>query len=129
MFRVIVAGSRSFTDFSYANHVLQRAFVNRKPSSIVCGMASGADSIGLRWAQLNQIPVDKFPAEWQKFGKSAGYKRNVQMAENAEALVAFWDGESSGTKHMINIALEHGLPIILVNYKEKTIHRIKGKTE
>lgn len=123
MFRVIVAGSRGFLDYPYCSQILDRCFSKTKPDSIVCGMASGADSLGLRYAVDHQIAVDKFPADWQQFGKSAGYKRNVQMAENAEALVAFWDGESRGTMHMINIAREHGLKVIICKYRDNVIYK------
>jgi len=61
-------------------------------------------------------PVAKFPADWNKFKKSAGYKRNVEMAENADALIAFYDGKSKGTGHMIDIAKEKNLLIRIILY-------------
>lgn len=56
------------------------------------------------------------PADWDLYGKSAGFKRNVQMAEYADALVAFWDGASSGTKHMIETAQKMGLDVRVKKY-------------
>ncbi len=58
---------------------------------------------------MKAVPIKKFPANWTAYGMSAGYKRNQQMAENADALIALWDGESKGTKHMIDIATQKGL--------------------
>ena len=63
----------------------------------------------------------EFPADWDKHGKSAGYKRNLEMAENADALIAFWDGESRGTKHMIDIAKEKNLLTRIIRYDERNI--------
>ena len=56
---------------------------------------------------LKIFPV--LPDEWDKYGKSAGYRRNVQMAEYADSCVVFWDGKSRGTKHMIDIAEKRNL--------------------
>lgn len=60
--------------------------------------------------------VQSFPADWQKNGKSAGYKRNEEMAQNSDALIAFWDGESKGTKHMIDTAKRYRLSTRIVKY-------------
>ena len=70
-------------------------------------------------AKQHHIPITVFPADWDKFGKSAGYKRNVQMAEYAGSgamLIAFWDGKSSGTKNMIENATKLGLKVHIINY-------------
>ena len=55
-----------------------------------------------------------FFAKWDLYGKSAGYKRNVEMANNADMLIAFWDGTSKGTKHMINIMHEQNKKVIII---------------
>ena len=59
-------------------------------------------------------PIKRFPADWENLGRGAGYVRNVQMAFYADALIAFWDGESRGTKHMIDIAKEKGLMVRVI---------------
>ena len=123
MFRVIVAGSRSFNDYDYAEKILDKAFSKHKPDFIVCGMANGADMMGYWYAIGKKIKIAEYPAEWGIYGRSAGYKRNIEMANNAEALVAFWDGESSGTRQMINIARDRGLKIIVCKYKENKIYK------
>jgi len=75
------------------------------------GAARGADTLGEEWAVMCGIPIEKYPADWNAHGKSAGYKRNTVMAEHAEALIALWDGKSRGTAHMIEIAKRHGLRV------------------
>lgn len=119
MFRVIVAGSRDFCDYELMKSKLDKLLARYDPQdlTIVCGEARGADSLGKRYAEERGISVKSFPAEWERYGKSAGYKRNVQMAENADALVAFWDGKSRGTRHMIDIAIDHGLQVRIIRYK------------
>lgn len=83
---------------------------------IVCGKARGADTFGERYGKKNGYEVREFPALWDIEGKSAGYRRNVRMAENADALVAFWDGESRGTGHMIDIATKKKIKVRIVRY-------------
>lgn len=123
MFRVIIAGSRDFDDLKYATQILDKVFSKKVPDAIVCGEAKGADTVGKAYAHRHQIAVHSFPAAWNLHGRSAGYIRNAEMADNADALVAFWDGESRGTKHMINLAREKGLKIIVVNYKENKFYK------
>ena len=116
--RIIIAGGRTFTDENLATRSLC-AFVEAHKVDdiqIVSGCARGADHIGELIAQEYMYPLHKFPADWNKYGKSAGYKRNEVMAQNADALLAFWDGESKGTKHMIDLANKHGLIVKVVRY-------------
>ena len=118
MFRVIIAGSRDFSDYELLESSMDKLLSNiNEDIVVVCGMARGADSLGERYAISREYEVNYFPAEWSTYGRSAGYKRNVQMAQNADALVAFWDGESRGTKHMIDIAHRYNLKVRVVYYK------------
>ena len=57
------------------------------------------------------IPVKRVPANWEKFGRSAGHRRNAEMAQYADGLVAFWDGLSPGTRSMIDLAKGRGLKV------------------
>ena len=109
--KTIIAGSRGVTDFNIVEEAIKESgFII---TEVVCGCARGVDSLGEQWAKNNNIPVKYFPAEWNRFGRSAGYKRNVEMADNAEALIAVWDKVSKGTKHMIDIAGNKGLKIFV----------------
>jgi lactate dehydrogenase-like 2-hydroxyacid dehydrogenase len=78
---------------------------------VICGCARGADEHGRTWANKHGIKVENFPANWAKYGKSAGYRRNQEMAAKADGVIAIWDGHSKGTNHMINIAKEKGLKV------------------
>jgi hypothetical protein len=112
LFRVIIAGSRNFNNYELLKNEMDYLLQNKVNGAIVIvsGKARGADSLGERYAQERGYFVDEYPADWNTYGKSAGYRRNVQMAENADALVLFWDGFSKGSGHMLNIAREKGLP-------------------
>ena len=119
IYKIIIAGGRDFMDYNLlkkkANKILQEKRVSHK-IVIISGCARGADTLGLRYASENAFDVEEYPANWDKYGKKAGYMRNVEMAENADALIAFWDGKSKGTKHMIDIATERNLPIRVIRY-------------
>ena len=107
--RTIIAGSRNrTTKYHLAEAVTSCGWM---PTVVLSGTARGADQLGEEWAKLNGIPVERYPANWDLHGKSAGFKRNTEMAEKAEALIALWDGESRGTKHMIDIARRKGLRV------------------
>ena len=117
MFRVIVAGSREFKDYQLLEKTLDDFLQDRKePTRILCGMAHGADELGLLYAHRHNYELEKHPAKWNIHGKRAGFIRNEEMANNADALIAFWDGKSHGTKDMIQRAKEHGLGIKVIRY-------------
>lgn len=84
--------------------------------SIVCGTARGADRLGEKYAKEMGFHVAYFLADWERYGKAAGYIRNKEMAQNADALVAFWDGESRGTKSMIDLAKEYDLAVRVLKF-------------
>ena len=107
--RLIIAGSRTITEQHIVVAALSKSGFH--PSTIISGGAKGVDSVGESIAEELELNVERFPAEWDKYGKSAGYIRNVAMAENADALLAVWDGVSRGTKHMIDIARKKELPM------------------
>jgi hypothetical protein len=112
--RLIVAGSRTVTERRIVWDGLDRLFPNSAPTVVVSGLAKGPDTFGLWWAVHHGIRVDEHEALWDIEGRSAGYKRNVRMAKVADALAAFYDGVSRGTRHMIDIARETGLTIRIV---------------
>lgn len=117
MFKVIIAGSRSFNNYNFLKETCNRLLINKLPEvTIISGTAKGADSLGERYAQEKGLKVDLYPADWDFYGKSAGFKRNIQMAEQADALIAFWDSKSHGTKHMIDIAERYKLLVKVIHY-------------
>lgn len=115
--KVIIAGSRNFNNYDFLQTKIDELKLNI--TEIICGEARGADLLGKQYGINHNIPIKSFPAKWDKYGKSAGYIRNKEMAEYADYLIAFWDGKSRGTNHMINIMRDlnkHGSIFI---YKEE----------
>jgi YspA, cpYpsA-related SLOG family len=114
--KLIVAGSRTFIDYPKLKASLDNLLKNtdKKDVTIISGAANGADRLGEQYAEENGIALDKHPANWDRFGKSAGYIRNKEMAEVATHLALFWDGISKGSKHMLDIAKEKGLIIRVI---------------
>ena len=112
--RVVIAGCRNYNNYEYAKIYIDLCLSNiRKENNIVVvsGCASGADAIGERYAKENGFKVEKYPADWNVYGKSAGPIRNKQMAEICDYVICFWDGKSKGTKSMIYYAKEYNKTI------------------
>lgn len=119
-FRVIIAGGRDFNDYHLLERTMDHLLSNLTADIVVvCGMARGADTLGEQYAKARGYRVDYYPADWDKHGRSAGYRRNEQMAQNADALVAFWDGMSRGTKSMIDLARQYNLKVRVKHYPGK----------
>ncbi len=116
MLKVIVAGGRDFEDYDLLSEKLDKMFSQRDDVVIVSGMARGADSLAVKYATEHKIRVSEFPAQWDKHGKSSGFKRNIDMARFADACVCFWNGKSVGTQHMIDTARRYGLKLRIINY-------------
>lgn len=116
-FNVIIAGGRDFADYRLLAQKCDFFFQNKLPTAIISGLAKGADLLGKQYAEVRGIPVLEFPAQWDKYGKRAGMLRNQEMLEAADAVVAFWDGQSNGTQNMIEIAKKAGVPVRVVRYK------------
>jgi hypothetical protein len=110
-FKVIVAGSRGFVDYQFLKYKLDKLLINKSDVCIISGGAKGADT------KEHDMHLLIFKAGWDRYGKSAGYKRNTLMAKQADACVVFWDGKSKGSKHMIDIAKEFEIPVRVVEYK------------
>ena len=114
--KIIIAGSRNFNDYNLLKSSCDNLLTQFTNIEIVSGTARGADKLGERYAREKGYDIKQFPANWDKFGKSAGYIRNDEMAKYSDMLVAFWDGTSKGTKHMIDLANKRSLKVEIVNY-------------
>lgn len=93
--------------------------INGRDVELITGCARGADQIPYFFKHHFGTAIKEFPADWTGFGKAAGPIRNREMAEYAAPdgeLIAFWDGVSTGTKDMINVAGEFGLKITIIEY-------------
>ncbi len=112
--RVVIAGCRDYNDYEEAKGYIDLCLSNIRKEYriiIVSGCASGADALGERYADENGFAVEKHPADWDRHGKSAGPRRNREMAQMADYVICFWDGISRGTKSMIEYAKLCGKPV------------------
>lgn len=115
--KLIVAGSRSFSDYLLLKEKLNYFLKNvQTPVEIVSGMAKGADKLGEQYAKEMGYAIKQFPADWDRYGKKAGYVRNRQMAEYGTHCVCFWDGKSHGTKIMIDLCAEKNIKCRVVYF-------------
>ena len=117
-FRLVISGTRYFDDYSFVASKLDAYLADklgRYDITIICGDAHGVDSMGLRYASKHGLKVEQFPAEWSRYGTAAGPIRNRQMAQMADAVIAFWDGKSRGTKDMIQSAKMENLPCTIIS--------------
>lgn len=115
--RTIVCGSRSLDDYMFYMFAWQALDEYRETGPldvVVSGGAAGPDRTAIEWANSRGVPCEIHYAEWSKYGKRAGMVRNKKMLETADAVIAFWDGESRGTKNMIEIANAKGIPVKVI---------------
>lgn len=127
MIKVIIAGSRNFYDYNIVEDTVASYFMSRgilkENVEIISGGARGADSLGEQLADSYGLKLTVFPAQWDTYGKAAGMIRNKEMADYAAKdsdkaiLFAFWDGQSRGTKGMIDIAKRCGMEVIVNEFK------------
>ena len=110
--KLMIAGSRTFTDYQ----LLCQTLAPERPriTQVLTGGARGADQLGYRWAWKHAITHQRFRADWERFGKSAGVRRNYQMAQAGDLLLAFWDGRAAGTRHLISCMQQLGKPWVIV---------------
>ena len=120
--KTIIAGSREIRDYDEVMRAIEASGFKNEITEVISGMAKGPDILGFSWARTFGIPRKAFPLEWLPDGKSgkvdraAGIKRNIRMAEYAApdgALIAVWDGQSPGTRHMIETARKKGLRVFV----------------
>lgn len=124
--KYIIAGGRDFNNYNLVcaicNTLCKASMYGGKNlSEIVCGDARGADELGARWGKEHGVPVKHFPPDWDYYGHAAGFIRNAEMGEYADAAVCFWDGKSKGTEHMIKTMKRLGKPYRVFDYEGKDI--------
>lgn len=117
-YKVIIAGCRDFNDYELLKEKCDDFLQDEKKEDVVIisGHASGADALGERYAQECGFQLETYPADWKAHGRAAGPIRNARMSSAANALIAFWDGKSRGTKNMIETAKSHNLKVVVVRY-------------
>jgi hypothetical protein len=114
--KVIIAGGRNIENYDILLEAIEES--KFEITHVISGGANGVDTMAVEWAKEQEIPWTVFPAKWKKYRalgrvKEAGHIRNRVMAENGEALIAIWDGQSTGTANMIENAERRKLPIYI----------------
>lgn len=116
---VIIVGGRDFKDYETlyeeCNRILE-TYITFRTVHIISGTARGADRLGDRFAKEQNLHPILMPAQWKRYGKSGGVKRNEEMAKIADLAIIFWDGKSRGTKNMIDQAEKKGIRTYIYNY-------------
>lgn len=118
--KLAIIGSRTFTNYYILEEALEK--YRSKVSLVVSGGAKGADLLGEQWADENKIPKLIFLADWDKYGKSAGFRRNDDIIKNCDGCIAFWDMESKGTAHSISLCEKYNKPYKIIDCKAENIY-------
>ncbi|KKN45590.1 hypothetical protein LCGC14_0681550 [marine sediment metagenome] len=116
--RFAIVGSRTFNDSILFEGILWDFLRIRRGTipqdTIISGGAKGADSLAKKYATEESVPYLEFPAEWDKYGKRAGYLRNQTIVDNCDMVLAFWKGVSKGTQDTIEKAKKAKKPTFIV---------------
>ena len=124
MFYCLVAGSRGFNDYNRMKQELDAFLPKYEEITIVSGGARGADTLAERYAKERGCLLVVIKADWDKFGKSAGYRRNEAMHDYIKqfenrACVCFWDGTSKGTQHNFGLAEKNHTQLLICKYNSE----------
>ena len=119
MKKIIVCGSRVFSDYPLLDRELKRLTRRLKNFIILSGHAQGADLLAERWAFEQGITYRVFKPDYDTHGKSAPLVRNIEMLKEADYLVAFWNKVSSGTKHIINEATKYNVQTRVIYFEDE----------
>lgn len=134
--RVLVAGSRDWSNYQYFDsqmHLRVEMLLQTVPKKNICfisGKASyGPDDMIIYWCEQNGYMCFEYPADWDKYPRAAGIIRNITMGKVATHAILFWDGISTGTKHMKENVASRGIPYVVYNVKrssERSKHYRRG---
>lgn len=127
--KIVIAGSRDLTDFETVKHwiVIGYRMLPGYMTELVSGTADGVDKIGEQWAGGDdEVTITRFPADWKKYGKSAGPRRNRQMAKYADAAVVLINNRSNGSMNMFNEMYTLGKPCVAILFNNKRVRTILG---
>ncbi len=108
--RVVIGGCRYYTDYNVFCRCIDRYLDGIKGQIIILsGHCSGVDTMAERYAEENGYAIEVYPAQWDRYGRAAGPKRNMEMVGCADKVVVFWDGVSKGTKNLIDCARKRNI--------------------
>lgn len=109
--KLIIAGSRGITNHGTLARSIEA--IGTKPTKIIIGNAKGVDAIAENYAAIKEIPCEVIDAPWDQYGRPAGQIRNDRITNEADALLAIWDGQSSGTRTLITMMNKKNKPVFL----------------
>lgn len=116
--RIGIVGSRYFTNMKLMVKVLKYNMKERDDITlIVSGGAKGADTLAERYAEGKGIETKIFLPDWNKYGRKAGFLRNIDIVKNSDLVFAFWDGISPGTKHLIDLCKQYKVECIVTKFE------------
>jgi len=104
--KMMISGSRTINDY-----LLLKAAIDDsgwEPAEIIAGGSSGVDKLAEQYAKMYGLPLTIFRPNWALHKRGAGHRRNEDMVNACDALVALWDGKSPGTAHAIEYARKKG---------------------
>lgn len=119
--KIIITGGQDFDNYTYMSEKLNELFwesdiLGRGEKKIISGMDKGADTLAIRYADEQELTKILFPANWKYHPRWGGILRQEDMLSIATHLIAFWDGKSNDTKHIIDMARQKGIPVWIFNY-------------
>ena len=120
--KLAIVGGRNFTNTILFNKVIDRLLKRKifiEVTEIVSGGARGIDTLAENYANKHSLKTTIFLPDWNKYGRSAGFKRNVEIISNANIVIAFWDGQSKGTSHSIKLTKDLSKTLVIVKYSVK----------
>lgn len=111
--KLAIVGSRTFLDYTWMEQCLLRSFRLADIEAVISGGARGADAMAVRFAASHGLPLVVVQADWESHGKKAGPLRNTEIVQQADAVAAFWDGRSAGTRDTIAKARASGKRLVI----------------
>jgi len=108
--KIAIVGSREYLRWDIVHAFVSAIWRKHPGATVLSGGARGVDRHAVQAAMRHHMAFEVYPAQWDRYGKRAGYLRNELIVADADQVVAFWDGKSRGTKHTIDIARRHGVP-------------------
>ena len=118
--KIAIVGSRTFSDYITLENYIDGIVKENQydVTEVVSGGAKGADALGELYATTHGLKKTIFYADWKTYGRRAGFVRNVDIIKNCDICFAFWDGESHGTKHDIELCEEYNKPCYIYRFDE-----------
>lgn len=126
--KLAVVGTRTFDGRDFMDFILNRIHANHPLLTIISGDGGKADKAAAAYAKTHGIPLVEFPADWSQYGLSAGPRRNQQIVDEADAVLAFWDGVSRGTRITMDMGVKKGI-VVRVEWPFREGYDYKGETE